>query len=80
MLTCESEKEITRVGFGISKKIGKAFQRNKVRRVLKEILRKVSIPFAIDVYIIARNTITDAGYNELKEELERSLKKFFLNK
>lgn len=63
-----------RAGFGISKKTGKAYQRNKIRRVLKEILRKVSLPFAIDIFIITRKAIAEAGYSELKEELERSLK------
>ena len=32
---------VSRVGFSISKKTGKAFQRNKLRRILKEVLRKV---------------------------------------
>jgi ribonuclease P protein component len=74
------EQHTLRAGFGIGKKTGKAFQRNKIKRILKEILRKVSIPFAIDVFIIARNTITGAGYSELKEELEKNLKEFFLSK
>jgi len=68
-----------RAGFGIGRKIGKAFQRNKIRRVLKEILRKVSIPYAIDVFIIARHTILKASFAEIKNELEKSLEKFFIN-
>lgn len=66
-----------RAGFGIGKKIGKAFQRNKIRRILKEVLRKVSIPFGIDVFIIARKPILDIGYHDIKEELEKYLKKIF---
>ncbi len=69
-----------RAGFAIGKKIGKAFQRNKIRRVLKEILRKISIPFAIDVFIICRHTIHKAGFEELKKQLEDSLKQFFQHK
>ena len=65
------EQNKLRAGFGIGKKIGKAFQRNKIRRRLKEVLRKVSIPFGIDVFIIARRPILDIGYNEIKEELEK---------
>jgi len=72
------ERHQIRSGLGVGKKIGKACKRNKIRRVLKDILRKVLIPFGIDIYIIARNTITEAGYGELKEEIERSLNKFFL--
>ena len=69
-----------RAGFAIGKKTGKAFQRNKIRRILKEILRKASIPISIDVFIVVRNTIAEAGYIELKRELEDSLGKFFPDK
>ena len=68
-----------RAGFGIGKKIGKAFQRNKIRRVLKEILRKVSVPYAIDVFIVVRHSILKAGFTDIKKELEKSLEKFFLS-
>ena len=68
---------ISRVGFGISKKTGKAFQRNKLRRVLKEVLRKVLIPFNIDFYLITRKNILGASFMEIKEELEKSLGSFF---
>jgi len=68
-----------RAGFGIGKKIGKAFQRNKIRRVLKEILRKVSVPYAIDVFIIARPSVLRASFADIKKELEKSLEKFFLS-
>ncbi|HAJ95531.1 MAG TPA: ribonuclease P protein component, partial [Actinobacteria bacterium] len=33
------ESKLIRAGFAISKKTGKAFQRNRTRRILKEILR-----------------------------------------
>ena len=76
----QKESRVLRAGFGISKKTGKAFQRNKIRRILKEILRKVSIPFAIDVFIIARSTIIQADYGEIKKELEESLGRFFFSR
>jgi len=73
------EINISRAGFGISKKTGKAFQRNKLRRILKEVLRKVLIPFNIDFYLIARKNILSASFIEIKEELEESLGSFFSN-
>lgn len=71
--------KISRAGFGISKKTGKAFQRNKLRRILKEVLRKVLIPFNIDFYLIARKNILSASFIEIKEGLEESLESFFSN-
>ena len=71
------DTNISRVGFGISKKTGKAFQRNKLRRILKEVLRKVLIPFNIDFYLITRKNILGASFVEIKEGLEESLGSFF---
>ena len=75
-----SDSDISRVGFGISKKTGKAFQRNKLRRVLKEVLRKVLIPFNVDIYLIARKNTAGASFEDLKKVLTESLGSFFLNK
>jgi ribonuclease P protein component len=69
--------DISRIGVGISKKTGKAFQRNKLRRVLKEVLRKVLISFNVDLYLIARKNILSASFIEIKKELEESLWSFF---
>ena len=78
VLPGQENTDVSRVGFGISKKTGKAFQRNKLRRVLKEVLRKVLIPFNIDFYLIARKNILSASFIEIKKELEESLGSFFL--
>lgn len=71
------DSDISRVGFGISKKTGKAFQRNKLRRVLKEVLRKVLIPFNVDIYLIARKNSVGASFEDLKKVLTESLRSFF---
>jgi len=71
------DMSISRVGFGISKKTGKAFQRNKLRRILKEVLRKVSISFNVDFYLITRKNILGANFVEIKKGLEESLGSFF---
>ena len=76
ILPNEGQKKI-RAGFGVGKKKGKAFQRNKLKRRLKEVLKKVSKTFGIDLFIIARQPIFNIGYNELKEELEKYLNKIF---
>ena len=69
--------DVSRVGFGISKKIGKAFQRNKIRRILKEGLRKVLISFNIDIYLIARKSILGVSFEEINKVLVESLESFF---
>ena len=79
ILTGPRDINISRAGFGISKKTGKAFQRNKLRRVLKEVLRKVLIPLNVDIYLIARKNILNASFTDIKEGLEESLGPFFSN-
>lgn len=73
------DTSISRVGFGISKKTGKAFQRNKLRRILREVLREVLVPFNIDFYLITRKNILGASFVEIKEGLEETLGSFFPN-
>lgn len=69
------------MGFGVSKKIGGAVLRNRVRRVLKEVLRKIciKIPGSLDIFLIARKGITEAGLWEIKNQLENSLNSVLSN-
>lgn len=67
-------EEGVRVGFSISKKYGKAIQRNKLRRRLKEILRNIDgIHSGYDFVFIARSGAKEADY----AMLERSVRHLF---
>lgn len=61
-----------RFGFSVSKKIGKAVIRNRVRRRLKEICQ-LNVSWFIDGYdyvLIARKGIDKVHYNSLKKSIE----------
>lgn len=66
-----------RVGFTVSKKVGNAVVRNKVRRRLKEIarLRPELFVFGRDYIIIARRSAALISYREMEKELEYLAKK-----
>jgi len=61
-----------RVGISVSKKIGKAVQRNLVRRRLREVLR-ADLPCwrsGVDVVIVARAAASEAGFADLRAAVQ----------
>ena len=66
-----------RIGFTVSKKIGGAVQRNRVRRRLKEIYRlnEERLAPGYDIVIVARVRSRFVGYHELESSVVALLKK-----
>ena len=65
---------LTRYGITISRRIGKAVVRNKIKRRLREILRKIDLPLGWDIVIIARNPSANADYTALGNSVGKLLK------
>lgn len=67
----------SRIGFSISKKIGKAHIRNKLKRQLREIIRK-KIPLikkGYDIIFIARQGIKFSSFKDMEKDIMFLLKK-----
>ncbi|WP_064774283.1 ribonuclease P protein component [Neomoorella mulderi] len=62
---------LTRFGFSISKKVGKAVKRNLLKRRLREICRKHITSFqpGLDVVLVARESAVQSNFNELEQEV-----------
>lgn len=66
-----NHQHLTRFGYSISKKVGRAVKRNKLKRRLREICRQHLASFqpGLDVVIIAREQAVEAPYEELEKEV-----------
>ena len=64
----------SRVGFVVTKKIGNAVQRNRIKRVCRESFRMWPdlIPDGVDLVVIARAGAGELGLAEVRAEWERS--------
>jgi len=62
------------VGIVVSRKVGKAVTRNRVRRRIREILRRLHLP-AADLMVIAKPEAAEADYATLARDLLRALDK-----
>ena len=67
-------KDVRRVGYTVSTKLGKAVTRNRIRRRLREIYRLSSprLIDGIDMVIVARSRCADADYSKMENAFLRA--------
>jgi ribonuclease P protein component len=64
-----NERDLSRYAYAISKRVGKAVVRNRLRRRLREALRRLPLVEGFDVVIIARPEAATASFQALTAEL-----------
>jgi ribonuclease P protein component len=68
-----NDLEYSRYGFSVTKQIGNAVVRNRIRRRLREIIRAVYVKPGHDIVLIARPEIVNADYRQLSRSVTRLL-------
>ena len=77
LFVVKSKYEKFKIGFSVSKKLGKANKRNKLKRRLKEICRKdINIlPFR-NYVLLAKDGAQEIDFVFLKEEIKKLFEKY----
>ncbi|QJA09814.1 ribonuclease P protein component [Romboutsia sp. CE17] len=78
MYILNNKSENSRIGISVSKKVGKAIIRNKVRRRIKEAYRlniDENVKIGYDIVFIARVAIKDAEYKDIEKSMKHLVKK-----
>ena len=67
------------ISFSVKKKIGNAVNRNKIKRRLRNIIddaiKKISINFNFSFLVIAKSTMLNSEFKNIKETIFQDLKK-----
>ncbi|MFO7929693.1 MAG: ribonuclease P protein component [Candidatus Humimicrobiaceae bacterium] len=68
---CPNNLDYNRIGFSISKKVGKSVVRNRIRRVYREAFRVVDkcLQRGYDFILIARKPAVDVSFDQASKEL-----------
>ena len=64
---------LSRYGFSVSKRVGKAVKRNRVKRLLRESLRTMPLKPGFDIVFVARANAATADYVDFKMTIEDML-------
>ena len=79
MFTLSNNLPVGRLGIAATKKLGGAVERNRAKRLIREVFRRNKLAPGFDIVVIPKRELLDASLTALETEfrhtLERSLRR-----
>jgi ribonuclease P protein component len=71
------DQPVFRLGLSVSKKIGNAVTRNRIKRLVRQAVHEMreQLPDSVDIVVIARKPAADMSFEEVKKSLHHIIKK-----
>ena len=79
MFVLPNQLDVTRLGIIATRRLGGAVQRNRVKRLVREIFRhnKQEMPnLGLDVVVMPRASFGDIPYDKLKSDYSETLRRY----
>ena len=77
IIALANQRGVSRLGLAVSRRTGGAVQRNRIKRVIREVFRTFS-PLAgesVDLVVTARKYAAKAAFSEIQEEFKEFTKR-----
>ncbi len=81
-IALKGEKTNHRIGITVSKKVGNAVERNRIKRIIREYIRhkKDFLPGILDINIIAKKSLSGLENSRIIEKLDKLFNKIARDK